>query len=57
MGTKIDKILEAAQQHCEDVIKPNVGNWNAAGVWPRTASLMAGAAGLTGLYAPEEWGG
>ncbi len=57
MSTKIDKILEAAQQHCEDVIKPNVDDWNAAGTWPRAASDMAGAAGLTGLYAPEEWGG
>jgi len=57
MSTKIDKILEAAQQHCEDVIKPNVDAWNDAGVWPRAASDMAGAAGLTGLYAPGEWGG
>jgi len=57
MGTKIDKILEAAQQHCDDVIKPNIDDWNASGEWPRTASTMAGAAGLTGLYAPEEWGG
>lgn len=57
MGTKIDKILEAAQQHCDDVIKPNIDDWNASGQWPRTASTMAGAAGLTGLYAPEEWGG
>jgi len=57
MGTKIDKILEAAEQHCEDVIKPNVDAWNAAGTWPRAASEMAGAAGLTGLYAPEEFGG
>ncbi len=31
--------------------------WNAAGVWPRDASDKAGALGLTGLYAPEEWGG
>jgi len=57
MGTKIDKILEAAKAHCEDVIKPNVDDWNEKGVWPRAASAMAGAAGLTGLYAPEEWGG
>ncbi|MEM9737288.1 MAG: acyl-CoA dehydrogenase family protein, partial [Pseudomonadota bacterium] len=31
--------------------------WNEAGKWPREASDMAGAAGLTGLYAPEELGG
>ena len=57
MGTKIDKILEAAKAHCEDVIKPNVDGWNEKGVWPRAASALAGDAGLTGLYAPGEWGG
>ncbi len=56
-GTKIDQILEAAKQHCDDVIKPNVDDWNAAGKWPRAASAMAAAQGLLGLYAPEEWGG
>lgn len=57
MGSKIDKILEAAQAHCDDVIKPNIDDWNTAAHWPRTASTMAGAAGLMGLYAPQEWGG
>ncbi len=53
----IETVLEAARQHCEQVIRPNVDAWNEAGVWPRAASDAAGAAGLTGLYAPEEWGG
>ncbi len=57
MGSKIDEILAAARQHCDAVIKPEVDDWNKAGVWPRAASDKAGAAGLTGLYAPEEWGG
>ncbi len=57
MTDKIDEILEAARRHCNEVIKPNVDAWNEAGVWPRAASDAAGAAGLTGLYAPEEWGG
>ncbi|MDQ7071179.1 MAG: acyl-CoA dehydrogenase family protein [Rhodobacterales bacterium] len=57
MGTKIDKILGVARQHCEDVIKPNVDQWNKDAKWPRTASTIAGAEGLLGLYAPEEWGG
>ncbi|QGX99313.1 acyl-CoA dehydrogenase [Roseovarius faecimaris] len=57
MTSKIDTILDAARQHCEEVIKPNVDAWNAAGVWPREASDKAAALGLTGLYAPEEFGG
>ncbi len=57
MGSKIDTILANARAHCDEVIKPNVDAWNEAGVWPREASDKAGALGLTGLYAPEEWGG
>jgi len=57
MTDKIDEILEVARRHCDEVIKPNVDAWNKAGTWPRAASDAAGAAGLTGLYAPEEWGG
>ena len=57
MGSKIEDILAAARSHTDEVIKPNVDAWNEAGVWPREASDMAAALGLTGLYAPEEWGG
>jgi hypothetical protein len=53
----IDEILDRARQHCTDVIKPNVASWNAARQWPRDASDKAAALGLTGLYAPPEWGG
>lgn len=55
--SKIDQILAAARQHCEDEIMPNVDAWNAAAVWPRATSDKAAALGLTGLYAPEELGG
>ncbi len=55
--SKIDQILAAARQHCEDEIMPNVDAWNAAAVWPRATSDKAAALGLTGLYAPEEFGG
>ena len=54
---RIDDILENARRHCEEVIRPEVDGWNEAGVWPRAASDKAAALGLTGLYAPEEWGG
>ncbi|SLN41630.1 Acyl-CoA dehydrogenase [Roseovarius litorisediminis] len=57
MTAKIDSILAAARQHCQNEILPNVDAWNAAGVWPRSASDKAAALGLTGLYAPEEFGG
>ena len=57
MTDKLNTILEAAHAHAKDVILPNVDTWNAAKAWPRDASDQAGAAGLTGLYAPEDWGG
>ena len=57
MSEKLDTILAAARKHASDVISPNVAAWNAARKWPRDASDQAGAAGLTGLYAPEEFGG
>jgi hypothetical protein len=53
----IDEILERARRHCDEVIKPNVMDWNGARRWPRDASDKAAALGLTGLYAPPEWGG
>lgn len=57
MTAKIDAILAAARQHCEDEIMPNVDQWNADGVWPRASSDKAAALGLTGLYAPDDFGG
>lgn len=57
MSDKLTAILQAARDHAEQVIAPNVDAWNAARTWPRSASDLAGAAGLTGLYAPEELGG
>lgn len=57
MSEKLATLLSAARDHARDVIAPNVDAWNMAKVWPRTASDMAGAAGLTGLYAPQDWGG
>ena len=57
LTSKIDAILTAARQHCAEEILPNVAAWNEAAVWPRASSDKAGALGLTGLYAPEEYGG
>ncbi len=55
--TNINAILDAARTHCDEVIKPNIAQWNDAGVWPRDASDKAAAAGLTGLYCAPEFGG
>ncbi|MEM7470546.1 MAG: acyl-CoA dehydrogenase family protein [Pseudomonadota bacterium] len=57
MSEKLTSILAAARKHAEQEILPNVDAWNAAKTWPRAASDKAGEAGLTGLYAPEEFGG
>lgn len=57
MSEKLSAILETAHTHAKEVIAPNVAAWNAAKTWPRDASDKAGAAGLMGLYAPEELGG
>ena len=57
MSSHIDAILAAAIRHCQEEIVPNVDSWNETARWPRSASDAAGAAGLTGLYAPREWGG
>ncbi|PJI84667.1 hypothetical protein BC777_3728 [Yoonia maricola] len=57
MSDKLNIILTAAQDHATQIVAPNVDAWNAAKAWPRDASDKAGVAGLTGLYAPEEWGG
>ena len=57
MSEKLSAILEIAHTHAKEVIAPNVDAWNAAKTWPHDASDKAGAAGLMGLYAPEELGG
>ncbi len=57
MSEAIEQVLEAARLHCVSEVSPNVDVWNKAALWPRGASDKAGAAGLTGLYAPKEWGG
>ncbi|MGB3314295.1 MAG: acyl-CoA dehydrogenase family protein [Albidovulum sp.] len=57
MSARIDEILAAARRHTDEVIKPEVAAWNTGTAWPRAASDKAAELGLTGLYAPEEWGG
>jgi hypothetical protein len=47
----------AARRHADDVIKPEVRDWERAAVFPRAAAQAAAADGLLGLFAPEEVGG
>ena len=57
MSNKLDLILDKARDHAKQIIVPNIDKWNNEKRWPREASDKAGAIGLAGLYAPEEWGG
>jgi hypothetical protein len=57
MPSAIDAVLAAARRHVHDVVDPQIDAWNEDAVWPRHASELAGALGLTGLYCPEAWGG
>ena len=57
MSEKLNAILAAARLHTDEGIAPNVDEWNIAKTWPREAFDKAGAAGLMGLYAPEEFDG
>jgi alkylation response protein AidB-like acyl-CoA dehydrogenase len=47
----------AARRHAEDVIKPEVREWESAAAFPRAAAQAAAADGLLGLFAPEDVGG
>jgi alkylation response protein AidB-like acyl-CoA dehydrogenase len=57
MAGDIEQVLQRARYHADVVVKPGVDRWNDEAVWPRNASDQAGAAGLTGLYAPAAYGG
>lgn len=55
--TKAEKIRQAAETHCQQVILPNLDRWEASKRYPRKATDEAAKAGLLGLYAPIEFGG
>jgi alkylation response protein AidB-like acyl-CoA dehydrogenase len=57
MSSNIESILLSARSFSEQVIKPDVDDWNASRRWPRDASDKAASLGLTGLYCPQEFGG
>jgi alkylation response protein AidB-like acyl-CoA dehydrogenase len=47
----------AARRHADDVIKPQVRDWERAESFPRDAARAAAADGLLGLFAPGTVGG
>ena len=47
----------AARRHADDVIKPQVRDWERAAAFPREAARAAAADGLLGLFAPATVGG
>jgi len=51
------KILEAARYHSEEIICPNVDQWESSLDYPVDAAAEAAKNGLLGLYCPKEFGG
>ena len=47
----------AARRHADEVVKPQVRDWEAAAAFPRDAAVAAAGDGLLGLFAPVEVGG
>ncbi|MEM7071663.1 MAG: acyl-CoA dehydrogenase family protein [Pseudomonadota bacterium] len=57
LSSDAQKLLKIAQKHCQEIIKPNIDEWNKKAIWPRSASEIAGKQGLTGIYCPKSLGG
>lgn len=54
---KPDDILVAARKHFEEIICPNVDDWESTSEYPLAAAAEAAKHGLLGLYCPKEYGG
>ncbi|MBC8335686.1 MAG: acyl-CoA dehydrogenase family protein [Anaerolineales bacterium] len=52
-----EKIIEAARYHSEEIICPNVDQWESSLDYPIDAAKEAAKNGLLGLYCPKEFGG
>lgn len=50
-------ILAAAREHYEEIICPNVDDWESSMEYPHAAAIEAAQKGLLGLYSPQEYGG
>jgi alkylation response protein AidB-like acyl-CoA dehydrogenase len=54
---KPQDILAAARKHYEEIICPNVEEWESTSEYPLAAASEAAKHGLLGLYSPKEYGG
>lgn len=52
-----ENILKMAKIHCDEVICPNVNDWESTTRYPFEAVAEAAKQGLLGLYCPKEFGG
>ena len=51
------EIMNAAREHYEEIICPNVDEWESMTEYPFAAAKDAAKHGLLGLYSPKEYGG
>ena len=56
-NNKPQDILAAARKHYEEIICPNVDEWESTSEYPLAAAAEAAKHGLLGLYCPKEYGG
>ena len=54
---KQQDILVAAKKHYEEIICPNVDDWESTSEYPLAAAAEAARHGLLGLYCPKEYAG
>ena len=54
---KQQEIVDAAKRHYEEIICPNVDDWESTSEYPIEAAAEAAKLGLLGLYCPKEYGG
>ena len=50
-------IQDMAKSFAQEQIKPNAGEWDQKGIFPKDALAKMGELGFLGMLVPEEWGG
>lgn len=50
-------IQDMAKSFAQEQIKPNAGEWDQKGIFPKDALAQMGELGFLGMLVPEEWGG
>lgn len=50
-------IQDMAKSFAQEQIKPNAGEWDQKGIFPKDALAKMGKLGFLGMLVPEEWGG